>query len=463
MRQSKVYLLKAREESTLTRRGDGSALDDPAAVAPRTHASTNSHNVKTHVVVNAVASGATGLVAPSATTSRLDWPPLPEAEAFHGLAGDVVKVIEPHSEADPVALLAQFILAFGNVVGTGPHFMAESDRHPLNLFAMLVGETAKGRKGTSWGHIRRLFEIVCPDWATQRIQTGLSSGEGLIDAVRDGIDKTAVSQIGRARGRQQLVDDHGVDDKRLLVMEPEFAATLRVLRREGNTLSPIIRTAWDGGRLQVLAKNSPARASGAHISIVGHVTRSELLRCLSDVETGNGFANRFLWFCVQRSKTLPEGGHIEEVELASIQQRLKDAVNFAAGVTEIKRDVVAREMWADIYPTLSAGMPGLLGAVTARAEAQVMRLACLYALLDHSSEIHDLHLNAALPLRRYCSVGRPLVEASSRRAKPLLKSSSSAMSIRLAFLWRPKRSRIAVRVRLVGHTRCSARSILSAS
>jgi hypothetical protein len=55
-----------------------------------------------------------------------------------------------------------------------------------------------------------------------------------------------------------------------------------------------------------------------------------------------------------------------------------------------------------VYAQLSAGRPGLLGAMTARAEAQVMRLACLYALGDRSTDIKLAHLQAALDVWRYC-------------------------------------------------------------
>src|SRR6185369_15445845 len=45
--------------------------------------------------------------APIVATSSTDqWPVIDDA-AFHGLAGEVVRTIEPHSEADPVALLLQ--------------------------------------------------------------------------------------------------------------------------------------------------------------------------------------------------------------------------------------------------------------------------------------------------------------------------------------------------------------------
>ncbi|MBI4321043.1 MAG: bifunctional DNA primase/polymerase [Chloroflexi bacterium] len=337
------------------------------------------------------------------------WPDPLDPAALHGLAGDLVRAIEPHTEADPVALLGQFLIAFGNIIGRGPHFQVEADYHPLNEFIALVGPTAKGRKGTSAGHIRHQFKSVDEVWARDRIQGGLSSGEGLIWAVRDPISKVElIREKGKGTGEyQEIVIDPGVTDKRLFVLEAEFASTLRVLGRDGNTLSAIIRQAWDLGDLQTLTKNSPAQAKGAHISIVGHITRDELRRYLDTTEAGNGFANRFLWLCVRRSKCLPEGGHLATVNLAPLLQRLRQAVESARKVGEIKRDENARAIWRKVYPELSEGKPGLLGAMTSRAEAHVMRLASIYALLDLSDLIGAEHLQAALAFWEYA-------EASAR-------------------------------------------------
>jgi hypothetical protein len=63
-----------------------------------------------------------------------------------------------------------------------------------------------------------------------------------------------------------------------MVIEPEFAGVLKTIRREGNTLSPVIRQVWDDGPLQTLTKNSPMRVTESHISIIGHITMVELLR-----------------------------------------------------------------------------------------------------------------------------------------------------------------------------------------
>src|SRR5207247_3820982 len=119
---------------------------------------------------------------------------------------------------------------------------------------------------------------------------------------------------GRIKEDQMVVTDQGVTDKRLLTYEPEFASTLKVAGRDGNTLSARIRLAFDLGDIGTLTKNSPIKATNAHISLIGHVTKDELLRYLDSTEMANGFANRILWICVQRSKLLPEGGQIVDVD-----------------------------------------------------------------------------------------------------------------------------------------------------
>jgi hypothetical protein len=116
----------------------------------------------------------------------VQWPDPPAREAYYGLVGLIVEAIAPHTESDPAALLTQLLVLFGNAIGRGPHFTVESDRHALNLYLVLVGGTSKGRKGTAVGHVKRLFERCDPQWADSCVTSGLSSGEGLIWAVRDG-------------------------------------------------------------------------------------------------------------------------------------------------------------------------------------------------------------------------------------------------------------------------------------
>src|SRR5215210_7526623 len=139
------------------------------------------------------------------------------------------------------------------------------------------------------------------------------------------------------------------------------------MSREGNTLSPVIRQAWDDGALQTLTKNSPMKATDAHVSIVGHITRAELPRHLTETETANGFANRFIWLMVKRSKGLPFGGEWHKVDTAPLVKRLSAALKFGSDAGEIAWGENAKDLWCDRYEELSEGKPGLFGAVVGRA------------------------------------------------------------------------------------------------
>ncbi len=334
---------------------------------------------------------------------EINYPNPLNEKAYYGLAGEVVKLILPHSEADPVALLINFLTCFGNIVGNTPHFKIGADKHTMRLFSVLVGESAKARKGHSYGFIEHIFKATDEDWEN-RSQSGLSTGEGLIWAVRDQIvKKRPVKEKGTGRilDYEDVIEDEGVKDKRLLVLESEFASVLKVANREGNILSPVVRQAWDKGNLRTLTKNSPSKASDTHISILAHITREELLRYLNKTETSNGFANRFLWLCVKRSNILPFGGDFDKVNTAPLILKLRQAIEFASSVERITWAEETKPLWGKIYPTLSEGRAGLIGSLTARAEAYVTRIACIYALLDMSQEIRIEHLEAALALWDY--------------------------------------------------------------
>jgi len=328
------------------------------------------------------------------------WPTLAPA-ALHGLAGEIVRAIEPHTEADNVAVLLQFLTFFGSVIGRSPHYVIEDTRHGCNLFGVLVGETGEGRKGTSLGRIRALFRWVDEAWLKDKVIGGLSSGEGLIVPVQDTTMKKELVKDGATiPNYRQVIDQHGVTDKRLLVIESEFSSVFAMIAREGNILSQMIREAWDSGNLRRLTKASPLRATDAHISIIGHITPEELLKRMAEIEAFNGFANRILWLCVKRSKFLPNGGG--DLDLTPFIARLMDIKIFAQTVGQVTRDAGASEMWVPHYKRLgSRRLGGALGAVTNRAQPQVVRLSMIYALLDMKAVIEPKHIEAALAVWQY--------------------------------------------------------------
>ena len=356
------------------------------------------------------------------------WPAPLAAAAYHGLAGEIVRAVEPHTEADPAAVLVQLLVAVGSAIGREPFFLVGATRHHLNLFAVIVGDTAHARKGTSWDECRAILSMADMEW-TARITGGLTSGEGLIQAVRDRVEKEVPKKDKdgkRSTETETVVTDEGVSDKRLLAVESEYASVLQAMQRDGNTLSATIRNAWDTGSLQNMTKEG-RRATGAHISIIGHITAEELKRNLTSTEAANGFANRYLWLCARRARLLPEPTRPDVGLMAGLGERLRQAIDAARTVGAVCRDDDARRQWAAVYGRLTEATPGLLGSVTTRAAPLVTRLSLLYALLDKSPAVRTPHLMAALALWEYAeascryifgdSLGDPVADDLLRRLR----------------------------------------------
>lgn len=313
------------------------------------------------------------------------WPVPPADDAFHGLPGAIVTKIAPNTEADPVAILTQLLVACGALIGRGAHYQVEATLHHPNQFLLLIGDSSRARKGSSLDHVTKLLSGVDPAF-TSRLTTGLSSGEGLVWKVRD------------PNGQ-----DPGVEDKRLLVIEPEFASVLKATSRDISTLSPTLRSAWDGRPLALLTRTAPARATDAHISIIGHITAHELRHHTTRVELANGFINRFVLASVRRVRLLPEGGNPDPLNGSGLARYLATVLKHAQSAGQLTLDDAARELWWHTYPQLTQPGEGLADQVCARAEAHTIRLALLYALLDGQRRISPQHLQAALALWDYAA------------------------------------------------------------
>ncbi|MGH2844069.1 MAG: DUF3987 domain-containing protein, partial [Solirubrobacteraceae bacterium] len=327
----------------------------------------------------------------------------PDRVVYHQLPGEIAHRIAPHTESDPVAILSQLLVAFGAAVGRGAWFQVEATRHHPNEYMCLAGDSARARKGSSWDHVHRLITTIDP-LLEPRILTGLSSGEGVIWSVRDPAGQ-----------------DPGHSDQRLLVIEPEFASTLRAASREMSTLSPTLRSGWDGRPLAILTRTAPARATSAHIAIIGHITQHELRRHTTSLELANGFINRVLIICCRRQRLLPEGGNPDPLHNTGLDRLLTAALKQARTAGQIQLNPSARELWHHAYRRLAAEPSDqLLAQITARAEAHVIRLALIYALADSQRQITVAHLTAALALQDYAArsaawalkgaTGEPLAE-----------------------------------------------------
>jgi hypothetical protein len=261
---------------------------------------------------------------------------------------------------------------------------------------VLVGATADGRKGTADAVIRRILAAADQGFLTGNVESGLTSGSGLIERVRDpsGDDVPL-------RHRHP-----GVTDKRLLVVEHEFGGTLRRASRDGNDLSERLREAWDGKPLSAMSRSANSmRATGHHVVVVGHITPGELrVRYAESTDVVGGTANRLLPVLVRRSKRLPGGGGVDGSIIEGAAKRLAELRDHAMVALRYERTEDAEQWWCgELYTELTPDdVPeGFIARLIARAAPQVMRLALVYCLLGGEPAITTGHLAAAMAVWRY--------------------------------------------------------------
>ena len=357
------------------------------------------------------------------------WPVL-HPDALPGFAGEFVSLATRDSEADPAAVLTTFLVRFGTEVygyapDKGPYIRIGETVHPPRLYTVIAGASAKARKGTSAKPVLRLFKdnpYKRRDAIPPAPHTGgpLSSGEGLAYRLRERDENTDEKGENKPAPRQ---------DKRQFVLDEEFAAAIACAKREGNILSMTLRSLWDSGDYEPLTKNSQISVRGAHVGIVTHITIPEVRRKLDTMQISNGFANRFLWICARRVKLVPYPEAMPSAEFGTLREELWRRVRLAQGRDELRFTPEAREYWTAAYPALSRDTPGTGGDIIARGEAQCVRLALIYALLDAKDSIDAPHLKAALALWQYARdsalyiFGNMEEEETSRKIHAVLRES----------------------------------------
>ena len=319
------------------------------------------------------------------------------AAAFTGVFGEFVGLTASETEADKAALLGHYMAYFCSYIGRRVYSMADGAIHYPNLFFGLVGESSKGRKGTAHKRVKQLWQHAVPDFVDFNIMNGLHSGEGLIHNVRDADPNDD--------------GDKGVEDKRRLFVEEELSGPLSRMDQPGNTLSEILRQAFDGEKLQTITKNDPMVSRGAHISIVGHGVIDEITTAVTQGSIRNGLANRFIWLYSDRANIIPRPKpfpHLDKLVM-SLQTAVARIDEKYPEPTHIDFNNKAGLIWDQAYSNLSRAEPGVLGRLTSRAEAHTLRLALLYAAVEGAEYIKENHLFAALDIFEYSKISVKLI------------------------------------------------------
>lgn len=316
-----------------------------------------------------------------------DFPDDPDPAAFDGVAGMVAKDLALNSSASVTGLLMATLTFWGGLFGD---YFDLYEAQPTNIFAVLVGDTARARKGTATRNVWTAFQKALDTPGTinpiDRYQWGgLASGQALLRQMQEaGEVKKGVS------------------------IEEEFETVLRGARstRDYNSiLNTIINKAWDGRMIlhHTASKTNSYRVEPPYtVGILGNITREVLRSLLPPEMIHGGFANRLLWVPVRGSDhkvdpTRPVG---LEPSVSVLVSKARDWRNDTAYTTPIFT-TPAGDLIEDYYQFLeTAG--GAYAKFTPRLHVMAARLAMIHALMDRSYAVTPEYISRGIALTEYC-------------------------------------------------------------
>lgn len=312
----------------------------------------------------------------------------PNQRILGGTIGEWLQMVEPHTEASLASLGLGVLCGLGAYMGRQINLCQGNIRVTPNLFGVQVGPTGDARKGTADSLIYQLLTTIDPTFGNN-ISSGFGSGEMLVFKVSDPQYNKKDEQIS------------GTKDQRLLIQESELSKHLRIADRQGNTLSEILRLAFDCERPLATSSRTRGeyRSTNHCISLFGGITPEELVEVFPALAATSGTGNRYLWAWSNPDKLLPSGG--EPINMDDIANRIRQ------NITTIRRDPVlrfteeAKAWWEELPEGLYAKLRHLpvsssLKPLITRAYVQVMRVALIYAASDGRPSVNPADLEAGL-------------------------------------------------------------------
>ena len=338
----------------------------------------------------------------------------PDADpaCLYGLIGDVARAGSEGTETNAVAIAANFMAYLSCAVGRGVYLPIGNTRHHARLFCLHIGRSGRGRKGDAVSLVLRIDQVLREmneAFAPQVHRGGLSTREGLVALMHDGY----------RQGRQ---DVPAIEDKRLWVVESEFANVLHQGRRDGNTLSAALRDCWDGVDLKPATKSNRLYASDPHVCLSGAISPSELMGLMSARDLTNGFANRFLMIWAERSRMLPFPKETPQAVVEHLARRTLEVLAFVHADRHDEREHLRMELspqaqwrYAQLYRgELNNGLgDGTVDALLERRAPMLLRLAMLMALTDLQIRIDTPHIDAAMAWIRHATASVRFVFVSA--------------------------------------------------
>ena len=321
-------------------------------------------------------------------------------DTMPGILGDIVLADCKDNEVDPMSVLLDVLSHFGTHV-SNPYIEYRGFNQHCHMNFATVGNSSRACVGTSSNTASRIFGKILDK--PQYLEGHLSTGENLLNAVRDHIPSSANN-----RGNQVTLSP-STSDKRLLFRENEIRFAFANAKRPGNSLLETVSGLFKNGNAELTVNSGKISATAAHVSIFARTSCTDFSALTNDANQSGEFASHFLWFLVDRFKPVPRPKGMTDEEVESFRKRIERIILAANSLERIEMSNTAWVLWDKIYPALTKTEHGVAGIVVSRSEIHTIRLALLYALVAERKRILAKDLGAAFALVQYAQESASII------------------------------------------------------
>jgi hypothetical protein len=321
-------------------------------------------------------------------------------EAFYGLAGRLALEVAPINGVSKEAVLIQFLICLSTLCAQKFYYSNGGKKNNTADYLVLVGTTGSSKKGTSFSDVKWFFDQYYPEFTASKLKTGVNSGEGLINCIRD---KVVGTDVDKRTGKEiEVIKDEGALSKIVLFLETEFSRLLKAGKRDGSTVTEIYRNAWDGVPLEINTSQRSIRSTDYCVSLIAHITPKELKSLVSDIDSSNGYLNRFMFCLITGGEPKPFPESFDRVDF-SFTKELVALFNFINSIdsAEIVLADDAKGLYLEIYNEFYYRPEDKITELVSRNTQHLIKMAMLFAICDQSPEINLSHLKASKALIDY--------------------------------------------------------------
>ncbi len=318
-------------------------------------------------------------------------------EGYHGVIGKAALCLCDGFRALPPLVFLSLMVRLSTTIKKGNVVVKNGAQcTELRLNGLIIMRTGGG-KGQGESRAKLLIDradSLSGSYSHKRASTfarvhdgGLSTTEGIVNELRDD-----------AEGKNGEIIK-GVSDKRLCVIEEEFANIFTKCRSTNSNLSSTIRKLFDGTSLSPLTKRDRISCTNPHVSILGHITPKEFLEEVSNKDLANGFSNRFLTVLGIPKAVIPFPKELDHEAVDKLSAELLSAVSWCNDAQRtLEMSACFKKLWAIELPRIAElGPPDSVEAnLMTRAPHYALIISGLFAALEKSCVLTEKHLRAAL-------------------------------------------------------------------